>query len=500
MSRRGLALAVLVLLPQVVLILVASYFYASLNNTLTNNGRWRSAKVNLEKGVMGAVSYTNSRHTLSGNQLNLGRWHGYQEVLFRESLPLKEVAFEFMLAENTYLDFIFGKEDRCFAGVRLGVHPQFENLVYSALHTGEFTSTTSLHTMEIRPGMWLSLKITFKEEAYVLYLEGQEVGTYTASLPRKQLFGFRGCEGEVWVDDIQICCLDPAPTLSESFFNHHHYWPALLAGLFAVLMVNGVARIYLRRAGRSTRRLMFGLFTLLLGLLLISTLGTSFYYLFLSATYPTPDLEEERAWRESHAEEVAKEICTLYSETAEEGIMRVLFIGTSQTWGAGASGDDETFVHVIEKLLNQEKRAFECVNTGLSGHTSPQIFELYAKHWLQLRPAIVVINLSTNDNDAGKFKTALESFIKTNRANGIKTILALEANSIERRPNGAPLHSTMRSVGESQEVTVVDVHAYVASQKHRGMIWWDFVHPTSFGHQLIAECLTPEILKRVEMR
>ena len=34
---------------------------------------------------------------------------------------------------------------------------------------------------------------------------------------------------------------------------------------------------------------------------------------------------------------------------------------------------------------------------------------------------------------------------------------------------------------------------HLKRQIDRGLLWWDFVHPTSFGHQLIADFLTPRI-------
>ena len=38
----------------------------------------------------------------------------------------------------------------------------------------------------------------------------------------------------------------------------------------------------------------------------------------------------------------------------------------------------------------------------------------------------------------------------------------------------------------------------LAERADQGFLWWDFVHPTSFGHEMIADVVFPEVEKRVE--
>src|SRR5262245_38525260 len=100
LMRRPLAIAALlavVLAAQAVLAAIGAYLYADIHNTLLHNGHWTSGKLALAKRVMGAFNYVNSRQTLAHECLDLGRWHGYQEVLYHEPLPLGEVSFRFQL-------------------------------------------------------------------------------------------------------------------------------------------------------------------------------------------------------------------------------------------------------------------------------------------------------------------------------------------------------------------------------------------------------------------
>jgi phospholipase/lecithinase/hemolysin len=41
---------------------------------------------------------------------------------------------------------------------------------------------------------------------------------------------------------------------------------------------------------------------------------------------------------------------------------------------------------------------------------------------------------------------------------------------------------------------VIDRHAYLAERRDRaGFVWWDFLHPTSFGQRLVARKLAGDL-------
>ncbi len=51
----------------------------------------------------------------------------------------------------------------------------------------------------------------------------------------------------------------------------------------------------------------------------------------------------------------------------------------------------------------------------------------------------------------------------------------------------------MRRVGEENNVTVVDMHAYLLEHYDEGFLWWDNVHLTDFGQELFAQKLYEEL-------
>lgn len=134
-------------------------------------------------------------------------------------------------------------------------------------------------------------------------------------------------------------------------------------------------------------------------------------------------------------------------------------------------------------------RKYECINAAIIGQSSDILLECYEENWLKLAPKMVVIILSNNDVFEDRFESSLERFAALNREHNIKTVFVLEANCLEMRPNDLLMHPVMRKVAERNHIPIIDLHAYLKQNYDRGFLWWDFVHLTSFGHRLAADCL-----------
>jgi len=67
-------------------------FYNSWTHSLFKNNNWISSKTKLEKGVMGAWSFFVTYRALAHNHIDLGTWHGYQEVFYKKNInSLKDI-------------------------------------------------------------------------------------------------------------------------------------------------------------------------------------------------------------------------------------------------------------------------------------------------------------------------------------------------------------------------------------------------------------------------
>ena len=90
MDRGAIALCLLVTLLAA---LPVSALVHGLDHTLESRPQWESSKPAMTYCLMGAVAYTSTPVTLATDALNMGTWHGFQEVLTRAAVSPKALSF-----------------------------------------------------------------------------------------------------------------------------------------------------------------------------------------------------------------------------------------------------------------------------------------------------------------------------------------------------------------------------------------------------------------------
>lgn len=476
---------------QVAVVGVGAHVYAWYTNSLEGSGRWIASKDRLERRVMGSSAFATSHHTLAEQRLDLGRWFGFQEVLLAEPVAARAVAFDFQPAPGSYLAFLYALGPEGAAGLRLSAAERFPSGRFRLDAEGAFLDFEPLPELSVVGGAWSHLALEFGPEGARAALDGA-APLPIAAAPERQRFGFRSGLEPVLIDDVEVRC-DGAGGFHETFFNAAGFALGLsvLAGVLVLDL--GVWRL-VRRHGLSGRR------TVALALggavsCLAAALGAFLLQGAWAGRYPRVDRAAEAAWLQQEIDEVTRRIDAEHGKS-EPGRTRVLVVGTSQTWGAGATRADQGFVEVLGRLLaaREPERLWECINAGIQGLRAPRLLELFRERWLALEPDVLVVNLSNNDKDAEAFARALHGFADLAEEHGITLLFALEPNSIEMPGGGPAMHATMRRVAEALSVPVVDLHAALAAEVERGFLWWDPVHPTTLGHRLIAETLLPAVL------
>ena len=110
MSIKRFTIKLLVIfLSQVLLAVIATKTYLVYTNTLEVNDNWLVTKNDLEMKVIGSTNYYTDRQALAFEKLNLGAWHGFQEVLYKYMFNPSRVSFDVFIPEKGYLYFIFNK-------------------------------------------------------------------------------------------------------------------------------------------------------------------------------------------------------------------------------------------------------------------------------------------------------------------------------------------------------------------------------------------------------
>jgi lysophospholipase L1-like esterase len=217
-----------------------------------------------------------------------------------------------------------------------------------------------------------------------------------------------------------------------------------------------------------------------------------------------PDESQKRVeayWVNSSRMDILRGIRSRYTAAVPPGVFRILVLGSSQTWGAGAESDDDTWVRQLETLLNTSPGdvKVECINAGISGLVTGQVVELLRSDLADMAASAALINLSNNDIDLDQFEHNLDALIGELQARNIRPVFILEPNSLERRLTDSEhghleyKHAIMRKVAANYGLPAIDLHGYLAEAKDAGFIWWDFVHLTSFGQRLVAAKLAGDL-------
>ena len=176
----------------------------------------------------------------------------------------------------------------------------------------------------------------------------------------------------------------------------------------------------------------------------------------------------------------------------EDARPAVLALGGSQTWGAGARTTDAVWTEQLEAALEGRYRVW---NAGISGYDSRALVSLYRDRWASLRPQLVVAVFGANDDDPASLEASLEELVRVSRDFGAQLLLVQEpvAPEAPRLPDFVANRERMAAAAARHGVPLLDMHEALAQRRDEGLLWWDFVHLSSYGQSLFAEALTPAV-------
>lgn len=486
---------------------------------------------------MGSWNFFSQTQPLNGNHLNLGAWHGFQEVITQESFDFNQAEFNLLLKNQAYLFFYYRLSDGQKLAIKLSNQPQ-DSACLEIDGQGKFENRTPLPELELPTNQWLTVSLIKNANQVELKVNGQEFScpldfseplVEGATKNSRTAIGFRGSLNEALIDEIKLTEADQ--TVFKENFSGQKLTIPLIGVIFATLLIGQIiaSKVLIKRkkSDSDSRQVAFGL--ILFQLMILLSVVISYFYLLFFFTGNYPSLEsvfsrlkkQEAAWVDDEISTLSQKIVADHqAETGE----KVMLVGSSQTWGAGASSLDTTFGHRLEELLNQQlaesdasgshsaqvlgistDQPIKVINTGISGTTSNDLLAEYKKHWLALAPKVTIINLANNDDYFGvtkdQFSANLQEFIDLNKEKQIKTILVVEARSNESSESESPhqevkeFQQVVKEVAAINQIPVIDLNQYLENQIDSGLLWWDFVHPTDYGHSLIAKFLLEEIGK-----
>jgi len=501
-----------------VLILVSSYcgalFLAYFHNIPFFHKEWIPTKILLTKQTNGAIQYRFTPMALSKNRLNLNAWHGFQELLYKDPLVPSNVEFEFLIEKGAYFNFVFNMTRKGFSGIRLGMSRRYPNLSYEASPVRKYISTHPLGPLGIQEG-WNVAQIQFQGGGASLSINAQSPVALDNLKARKGLLGFRGSYRQVnpvppYIDNVKITSVDPIIKINESFENTELFYPFLAGILLFIFFVNYF--YYLGRqilGGKSNAKhvLLHGSILNATVMVLVLTLYGGYYLHFNGQYHPqVADYFEfilNKQWYAdakeiNHVNRRMVEIASEMETAGHSDEYRILFLGSSQTWGSGATLT-EGLVAETERVLNQEIKTgpwIRCVNAGISGFQSRHLYPHYMNKWIAYKPQLTLINLGHNDYNPEQYGYWLRKFIELNRDKNIKTVFVTEPNHIEEINEMFHLRQVeMIDTAKVHQIPLIHLHQHLLDNYDSGMLFWDQVHLTDFGHQLAGEFIADSLEK-----
>jgi lysophospholipase L1-like esterase len=471
-------------------------------NSLEAHPEWVATKASLAKPAMGEASYVVATQALARNRLNLDAWFGFQEVLYRRPLDLTSLTANVRFEPDGYVYVLYDVRKDGFSGVRISSRRDLPSTQFAATLDGGFISQEPLaFDGPVAPDRQHVVRLLFDQTEVKVVLDERQIGAFRR-VPGAQRIGFRAGIRASYVDDVALQLVD-GTTIHESFTNTRNLLSRsfIIFGVGALVLMAGCVAAA-RWSSAPARSI--GLSVVLVNLCLLLTASAAYAYQYLAG--PLYHLGDVPAQGTS-VRRLGRIRSTMYDDMRRrypperaDSAYRILFLGSSQTWGAGASTNDDVWVSRLEHMLDADfKEAhIECINAGVPALVSSQVL-MMARELVSLRPRAAVINLSNNDRDTTVFRANMDSLVSLLTSRGIRTVVILEPNSPERRVTDtnhgdlAAKHRIVARIAAAHGVPVVDMHSRLAAKNRSGLLWWDFVHLTSFGQKVMADTLRAEL-------
>lgn len=188
---------------------------------------------------------------------------------------------------------------------------------------------------------------------------------------------------------------------------------------------------------------------------------------------------------------------------ADDGAIKILFIGDSITEGYGVSKDEAYPVLVINELnrkftLRRMAKRVEGINGGVSGATSASALPRL-RWFLKAKPRILFLALGANDGLRGLSPADLEKNLDVTidlaKKEGMKVVLAgMKLPPNYGRKSGEEFEAVYPRLASKYKIPLVPfILAGVGGEKELNIE--DGIHPNAKGHKRIAELVTPYLEK-----
>jgi lysophospholipase L1-like esterase len=489
--KRYAALTVLFIL---ICSLLGGAILSEQKNSLYTNGSWESTKISMYKGLVGAVAFFTTRTALAGHKLDLGSWHGYNQVMLKKKLQPKEVSFKLELDYPSDITFIFDSDASGFRGLRLTRIQRLSNEYIEADAKGNILNRQILHT-PFNLAQESKIHLKFENSELIVNINGEVEKLQQVPAPQLKQLGFRSqVNKSAVIDDLKIVDVN-SQVFEESFTPANIKIKFLtLACVFTLLLAMCLLIFKDKKSVFSWFNLVLFNASIILGILYWAD------FKYFSKQYSENPTVIDRLLRSVDVSGYKNNIeyddqilprVNQQIEALKDSQYRILLVGSSQTWGSGAESENEQLEVYLRDIFRKikNKKDLALINVAVPGIRLEKMTD-YVEMLQTYRIDEIILNSSHNDYFIEDYKYNLERLIRYCQSKKIKITLVLEANFFaDENPNLLRNHEVLREAAKINKINLIDLHGKFDELGGHGYYWWDNVHMTSEGQKIAAETI-----------
>ena len=497
-----------------------SFFLQYQGHTVENYPDISLGKFRANYYLMGTVGAYQSRNLLAQNQLNLDVWNGFQEVVLGPYEKLESLKFNWNLNKSGRVLFFLGSLDSTEQAF-LEYSASKDWIVGIKNLEGRFLEKTYL---KIPTKEQYSINVERTEEKVFISVNDQKVGVDFSS--EETFFGF---QGSLKNNPIEKITMQASKIHHINFFDYQKFYKNLFRYFFFLVLF--ILGIYLYLS--SHIYFLFNSFLILI-LFVLSPVLLVDYFLW-SKIYPYGQLdgghlnpnfssivEKNRRWlfdQEIRAHLTDEQVFNpplqnyfdyqqgrvgefkfswVFKETKHLPYISkqkiednsVLYLGGSQAKGIGATSIEYSLPYLIRNQLCEN---CDLIDLSLSGDNILNIQNTLKQNNLIPFPKLVILNnvynnLSLLNN--GQFEKTVKEVVHFLIEKGSKVLLINEPSYDPHKVNDyEDLKKWFKVEILSGEVFYLEAHDIMRDYtlNNRGSLWWDQIHLTDFGQELLAK-------------
>ncbi len=472
-------------------------------NTLYKGDNWYGSKTKLAKGTPGGGAFLVSKNTLFDESLNLGFWHGHHEIISKREFSPRFISFSFNLEKGTYLAFEYNITPEKYDGVLISNDINFASKQFTAQADGKFIKSKALIFS-------VAQLINSNNNLFQAYVQSGILSAYLnktlifeAPITNKTKIGFRSSSGQVSIDNVTVDDADLGLWVED--FSNKRFGRFFFFWIFLSILVIFVIIFFIFRKKNNIEFIL--VMASLNSFIIFGLINISDRYIFSKLYYTLPferflnaDVGVHFPNTMEFDVHVKKKMDEFYFSKFSDRQFKVLFIGTSQTWGSGALNKEDAIpeqflMRLQEKGFSSDLKVF---NMGIQGWNSRQLYE-YLETFGEKFPDYAVIILGRNDFYSGYFKESLEKLILLCKNKGLTAVLVQEGVFVNEMKNYLEMnHLIQEELALKYSLKIIPLHRHLLDKRETGFLWWDEVHMTSYGMNLAADLLANELAGPIE--